>query len=378
MTDRLARAALSRLSEPGETRLATLVGELGAETVYDHLKHERDVAGVYSDVAARLRGLDPARELEEAAARGIRFVVPGDAEWPASLGDLDRAEPVERRGGMPVGLWLRGPGGLDELCARAVAVVGSRSATSYGARVAGEIAGALATEHLTVVSGAAFGIDQAAHRGALGVQGPTMAVLACGVDRPYPAAHKQLLDYIADRGLVVSEVPPGCSPTRLRFLSRNRLIAAMTTGTVVVEAALRSGALSTANWAQRLNRQLMAVPGPVTSAQSEGCHELVRGGRAALVTCGGHVLELVSPAGSFTMPFARGESRQRDGLGERELRVLDALPVVHAVSATSVARTAGLSETAVHDSLRQLVAAGLAEQLDGLWRLREPDRHAAR
>ena len=370
MSERLARAALSRLTEPGDTRLASLIRELGAETLFDHLRNERDIGGVYTDLANRLRGLQPERDLEEATRLGIRFVVPGDSEWPAGLSGLEAAEPVERRGGAPVGLWLRGAARLDELTARAVAIVGSRSATTYGAGVAGDLAATVAAAGITVVSGAAFGIDQASHRGALGSRGPTVAVLACGVDRPYPAAHKQLLDFIAEDGVVVSELPPGCAPTKLRFLARNRVIAAFAQGTVVVEAALRSGALNTANWATRLNRVLMGVPGPVTSAPSEGVHELIRNGRATLVTRGSDVLELVSPAGSFTDPGHRGESRPHDGLDERELRVLDALPVVHGVSVRSISRTSGLGEVAVLAALDELARRGAAESEEGVWRLR--------
>jgi DNA processing protein len=370
VSERIARAALSRIAEPAETRMASVVAELGAEQVYQHLLDERDVAGVYTDVATRLRGLDPQRDLAEAAARGIRFVTPADDEWPAGLGDLDRVEAVQRRGGAPIGLWLRGPARLDQVCARSVAVVGSRSATSYGATVASSLAAELAVEGVAVVSGAAFGIDQAAHRGTLAVSGSTVAVLACGVDRAYPAAHQQLLDYVADVGLVVSELPPGCAPTKLRFLARNRLMAAMTQGTVVVEAAVRSGALNTANWAAKLGRVLMGVPGPVTSAPSEGVHELIRARDATLVTRGSDVLELVSPAGSFLPPLRRGEERPVDQLDESELRVLDAVPVVTAASATSVARTAGLSEPAVRACLERLATLALVESAAGLWRLR--------
>ncbi|HSV40920.1 MAG TPA: DNA-processing protein DprA [Nocardioidaceae bacterium] len=369
MSERLARAALTRLTEPGDVRMAGLVADLGAEVVYEHLRNERDLGGVLTEVASRLRGLDPARDLDDASRQGIRFVVPGDPEWPPSLADLETAEPLNRRGGAPIGLWVRGRLRVDEACARSVAVVGSRSATSYGAGVAGALAAEVAREGVAVVSGAAFGIDQAAHRGALAARGPTVAVLACGPERAYPAAHKQLLDYIAEEGVVVSELPPGCAPTRLRFLSRNRLIAALSTGTVVVEAAVRSGALNTANWATRLHRVLMGVPGPVTSAPSEGVHELIRSGKAALVTEGRHVLELASPAGSFTLGHQRGETRPLDGLEEQELRVLDALPVVHGVSVASLARTAALGEAAVRESLTILRDAGLAEAVDGVWRI---------
>lgn len=369
MSERVARAALSRLSEPGDPRLSGVVGRLGAETVYDLLREERDVGGVYTDVAARLRGLDPQRELAQAAENGIRFVCPGDEEWPAQLDDLAQVEPLQGRGGAPLGLWLRGAMSLREACEAAVAVVGSRSATSYGAGVASDIAAHLGRHHVGVVSGAAFGIDQAAHRGALAVQGPTVAVLACGVDRAYPAAHKNLLDYIADVGVVASELPPGCAPTRVRFLSRNRLIAALSQGTVVVEAAVRSGALNTANWAARLHRTVMGVPGPVTSAPSEGVHELIRNGTAVLVTNGAHVHELVAPVGSFAAPVRRGEDTARDRLDERERRVLEAVPVRSAVDVDSIARTAGVGAQEVALALPRLKVLGLVEEADGCWRL---------
>jgi DNA processing protein len=369
VSERVARVALSRLCEPGDVRLASLVAQLGAARVYELLKQEQDIAGVYTDVASRLRGLDPEHDLASAAAQGIRFVCPGDAEWPERMADLDRAEPLQGRGGAPLGLWAKGPLRLDEACARSVAVVGSRSATTYGAAVAGDIGAHLAGAGVTVVSGAAFGIDQAAHRGALAVQGPTVAVLACGVDRAYPTAHRNLLDYIADTGLVVSELPPGCSPTRLRFLSRNRLIAALALGTVVVEAAVRSGALNTANWTNRLSRVLMGVPGPVTSAPSEGVHELLRSRDASLVTRGSDVLELVSPAGSFLTIEPRGAERPRDRLGELEQRVLDAVPVATAASVESIARTAGLAAATVGAALGRLGASGFVDGADGCWRL---------
>jgi DNA processing protein len=368
VSERLARVALSRVGEPGDLRIADQVARLGASRVYELICEEQDLAGVYTDAAARLRGLDPAGELEAAAARGVRFVCPGDPEWPEALVDLDRAEPVQRRGGAPVGLWVKGPLRLDQACALSVSIVGSRSATSYGGGVAADIAAHLARSGATVVSGAAFGIDQAAHRGALAVKGPTVAVLACGVDRPYPAAHRMLLDYIAETGLVVSELPLGAAPTRVRFLARNRLIAGLSRGTVVVEAALRSGALNTANWAERLNRVLMGVPGPVTSAPSEGVHELIRTRGASLVTRGEDVLELVAPSGSFLGLPPRGPVRASDALTDRERQVLDAVPVRRPAGCASIARTAGIAEPEVTGVLGRLTAAGLVEQGDGGWR----------
>lgn len=374
MNERVARAALSRLAEPGDPRMARVVAELGAAEVYRLLREERDVAGVYTDVASRLRGLDPERELREAEARGIRFVCPGDAEWPEQVADLLRAGEVSGRGGSPLGLWVRGPLDLRATCARSVAVVGSRSATDYGAGVARDLAAGLVGAGVAVVSGAAFGIDEAGHRGALAARGSTVAVLACGVDRVYPAAHRSLLDYIADTGLVVSELPPGCAPTKVRFLARNRLIAALTLGTVVVEAAVRSGALSTANWASRLNRVLMGVPGSVNSAPSEGVHELIRSRDAMLVTRAADVLELVSPAGSFLAPTRRGQERPWDRLSLLEQRVLDAVPARVPASAEAVARTAGLAEPEVAATLDRLRAGGFVAEGAGGWRLRPADR----
>ncbi len=303
--ERLARVALGRLGEPGDPRLTHLVAELGAVDLHAALSAERDVGGMLTDVAARLEAMDPSRDFAQARRLGIRYVIPADDEWPHQVDQLASAETIQDRGGPPLGLWVKGPLRLCDMT-ESVAVVGSRSATSYGADVAAELAAVTARAGLCVVSGAAFGIDQAAHRGALAVRGRSVAVLACGVDRAYPAAHKSLLDHLATEGAVVSELPPGCAPTRLRFLSRNRLIAALTRGTVVVEAAIRSGALNTANWATKLHRPLMGVPGPVTSAPSQGVHQLIRTGAATLVTTGAEVLELVGVAGDHLVEPPRG------------------------------------------------------------------------
>jgi DNA processing protein len=360
--ERLARLALGRLGEPGDPRLARLVADLGAEQVYDHLRSERDVTGIATDVAARLHGLAPAADLERAERQGIRFLCPGDPEWPARLGDLDHTETLHHRGGAPLGLWVRGAGRLDELLGRSVAVVGSRSATTYGVSVAGGVAAGLAGAGVAVVSGA--------HRGALAARGPTVAVLACGADRAYPAAHRDLLDYVAEAGAVVSESPPGCAPTKLRFLSRNRLIAALTQGTVVVEAAVRSGALNTANWAGLLHRAVMGVPGPVTSASSQGVHELVRSRDASLVTSAEDVLELVSASGTATRPVPRAAARRGDELAGLDRQVLDAVPVASPAPVLSVARTAGLSERTVREALPRLREGGFVEVSARGWRLR--------
>ncbi|MGL5810481.1 MAG: DNA-processing protein DprA [Nocardioides sp.] len=373
--DRLARAALCRLTEPGDSRLAALVAELGAEQVRQQLLDERDLHGLAGEISGRLASLDPAGDLERADRRGIRFVIPGDDEWPESLNRLRWAAPIQGRGGVPLGLWVTGPLDLADQ-SRAVAIVGSRSCTSYGTGVAAEIAAVTARSGLAVVSGAAYGIDQAAHRGALGASGVTIAVLACGVDRVYPKGAESLLAHLRDHGAVVSEAPPGCAPLRLRFLSRNRLIAALSSGTVIVEAAYRSGALNTANWTSSLDRVLMGVPGPVTSAASQGVHGLLRNGAAALVTCGEDVLELVSPSGEHVMAPARGPERPTDSLTIRQRQVLDAVPLHRGAPADSIARTAGIGLIEVRTALGRLAALGLVESGESGWRLTSEVRSA--
>jgi len=373
-SERLARVVLSRVGEPGDPRLTDLVEELGAVTVLESLRRQGADKELGADLAERLESVDPVRELERASSRGIRFVVPGDAEWPTTLADLAHAPHLHERGGVPVGLWCRGKLRLDESVEQAVAVVGSRSATTYGADVAADVAAVLARQQWTVVSGAAFGIDQAAHRGALAARGLTLAVLACGVDRAYPATHRNLLDYIADVGLVVSEAPPGCAPTRIRFLARNRVIAGLSRGVVVVEAAVRSGALNTASWAAGLGRTVMAVPGPVTSAPSAGAHQLIRARDALLVTSGEEVHEALGPMGSAALADPREPERPRDGVTPRARQVLDAVPVHQPADARSVARTAGVAVGRTKEDLLTLHRAGLVEHSLGRWRLAEQAR----
>jgi len=368
--DRLARLALSQLGEPGDLRFAGLVAELGAERLHALILAGGDPSGMRDELALRLESIEPERDLERAARQGIRWVVPGDEEWPAGLDDLDGCEPLQDMGGPPLGLWVRGPLRLDELPSP-VAVVGSRSATTYGATVTAEIAAGLARAGCTVVSGAAFGIDQAAHRGALAGGGPTVAVLACGVDRAYPRAHEALLDHLGQHGAVVSELAPGRAPMRARFLARNRVIAAMSGGTVVVEAAVRSGALNTAGWSLRLNRPLMGVPGPVTSASSEGVHELIRSGAATLVTRAGDVLELTGSIGEHLPEPPRAPATARDRLTPTQRRVLEAVPLRRPAASDSIARTAGLGVVPVRSALDGLFRRGMVEQLPTGWRLAE-------
>lgn len=355
--ERLARVALGLLVEPGDPQVSGLVARMGAVSLHRQLLEERELDGSLTDVAVRLEGIDPERDLDWAERRRIRFVVPGDDEWPRQLDDLAMAGNHDRIGGAPLGLWVRGPVRLDQL-QHSVAIVGSREPTTYGTDVAARLAAHVAGQGIPVVSGGAFGIDYAAHRGALIAEGTTVAVLACGVDRVYPQAHAALLGHIAEHGAVVSEVPPGGAPMRMRFLSRNRIIAALTSGTVVVEAAARSGALSTARWADRLSRRVMAVPGPVTSAPSEGVHNLIRSGAASLVTCGEHVMEQVAEAGTHTLAEPRGAERSRDRLSAVDAQVLEAVPVAQPVPADSISRTAGISLLRAQAALERLSRQG--------------------
>lgn len=371
--ERLARATVSLVAEPGDVRCLGLTRELGGVQFLEVLRDHADLRAELTAAAGRLAGVQPERILERADRQGIRFVVPGDDEWPSSLDDLGGAGALQSRGEVPVGLWVRGPLRLDRL-APSLAVVGSRSSTTYGDQLAGDLAAVVGHAGRPVVSGAAYGIDYAAHRGALSADAPTVAVLACGVDRVYPEAHRRLLEHLAAHHAVVSESPPGAAPFRIRFLARNRLIAALTRGTVVVEAALRSGALHTAAWADRLHRVVMGTPGLVTSAASEGVHELLRAGGATLVTRGEDVLELLGQSGEHLSETARGPEGPRDRLTVRARQVLDAVPAASPAPSSSVALVAGLGVSEVDRLLHGLAADGFVERYPAGWRLGERAR----
>jgi DNA processing protein len=356
------------LAEPGDLRMGQLVNQHQAQAVYTWLSEDRDSQGLATDVAARLQGADPLAALARGQKLGARYVVPSDAEWPTRLNDLLHAGQVQHRGGVPLGLWVRGPLDLAEL-RESVAIVGSRSATTYGTALAGEIANGVASQGQIVVSGGAFGVDIFAHRGALSASVPTVAVLAGGVDRPYPAAHREVLDFIAQNGALISEAPLGASHTKFRFLARNRLIAALTVGTLVVEAAFRSGALNTANWANRLGRVVLGVPGPVNSATSAGVHELIRCGGAQLVTSAPQVLEAIGKVGQHLLEEPTKTMSARDQLPARHRQVLDAVPVVRPAVSTSIAKTAGVGIAEVATILTDLDRAGFVQYLPEGWRL---------
>jgi len=236
--------------------------------------------------------------------------------------------------------------------------------------VAADISYELADSGWTIVSGGAFGIDAAAHHGALGAGGPTIAVLACGVDVSYPESNSSLFATIAGDHLVVSELPPGAHPTRVRFLSRNRLIAALTVGTIVVEAAVRSGARNTANWANVCNRQLMAVPGPVHSTQSMTPHLLIRDGQAAMITSAAEARELLAAVGEELVPLPIGETRPTDRFDEIRLAIFEAVPRRRYRSPGEIALEADVTLPKCLAELTALEEAGMIEAGPAGWRLR--------
>jgi DNA processing protein len=427
--ERYARAALTYLAEPADRVLGALVRVHGAARTLEAIRAGRDPSddAVSLDGAAspggpaslggpidvtrpwvrkamerwrvRLTELPTPDQVAALARSGIRLVCPGDHEWPGQLADLGDEQPYA--------LWLRGCADLRFSCLRSVAVVGSRAASAYGSYVAAEFAASVSARGWAVVSGGAFGVDASAHQGALAADGVTVAVLACGVDIPYPAAHTDLLEAIAAQGVIVSEWPPGRNVSRLRFLVRNRVIAALATGTLVVEAGQRSGAISTARHARDLGRRLMAVPGPITSDLSAGCHHIIREWQGTLVTSAADVVEYLSPvgappefaspptlvgtpelaspptpaavggsgppAGSPVRPASRRNAPpvvDRDDLDLESAQVLDAMPRRGGMATSRVAQRAGLPPMTAARRLGGLAAAGFVERCAEGWRLR--------
>ncbi|ETK33970.1 DNA processing protein DprA [Microbispora sp. ATCC PTA-5024] len=376
--DRLARVALMRMAEAGDPVMGRLIRAYGPRGALEQARRgvlaPEFVAAEEAGAPRRRTDLDrlaaswsaryadPAADLAQGDERGARLVIPGDAEWPTQLDDLGDTRPF--------GLWLDGRANLRLSCLRSVAIVGARAATPYGTTVAADLAHGLGSRGWCVVSGGAYGIDGAAHRGALAVRTPTVVVLACGTDVCYPSAHEELFRAVRGHGVVVSEWPPGSHPTRLRFLVRNRVIAALSRGTVVVQAAVRSGALNTAAHASGLNRHLMAVPGPITSEASAGCHVLIRQGKAVCVTSVEEIVELVGSIGDDLAPEQRGQARPHDALNDETRRVLEAIPARGAAGPAAIAVAAGVDLTTALGCLGGLAAAGFVEAADRGWRLR--------
>ena len=367
--DDRAWAYLSRVAEPPCRELAALVTRVGPVEAAARVRCGDVDEPLLSRTAAR-RDIDTcAADLDVLARLGGRLIIPGAAEWPQSSFTPFTNPGARKRADAhpPLVLWAVGPEHLADVAERSCAVVGTRASTAYGEHVAADLATGLAERDVAVVSGGAYGIDGAAHRAALAADGLTVAVLAGGIDVPYPSGHSALLHRIAKNGLILSEYPPGLRPARHRFLTRNRIVAALGGATVVVEAGLRSGAASTAAWAEVLGRPVCAVPGPVTSSASAGCHALVRNG-AILVTRAEEVVELAGRIGELAEEPNRPGS-PLDGLSEHEARVYDALPARGARTVDEVAVAAGLPATQVLGPLATLELGGLVARADGRWKL---------
>lgn len=371
--ERSARAALSAAVEPGAVHIARGTEQIGPQDMVAALR--RGASGKIDKdrrVQRRLRYVDGRRILDETERIGARFVCPGDPEWPGCFTDLAATLETGDAVPPPFGIWVRGPGDLPALTGRSVSIVGARAATSYGRSVASELAADLSAAGWTVVSGGAYGIDGAAHRGALAAGRPTIAVLACGVDVPYPRGHTDLLERISSDGIVMAERPPGAAPSRPGFLKRNRLIAALTAGTIVVEAARRSGALSTAEWAGKLTRPVGIVPGPVTSALSAGCHKLARESGASVVTNAVEIADLVGAYGTDAAPDDREPDNALDRLSDDERDVYEAMPGGGATTVDELCRATGMTARRCLSSLASLAEADLVSRTASGWRLERP------
>ena len=385
--ERIARAALARLMEPQDSVGLALVRAVGAvdalgvasgelrtsqtlEQEISSLLVDGGGASSWAGLPASLRrwaprvaDLAPDRDLETMRRLGGRLIIPGDDLWPGQLADLGLQEPLC--------LWWRGQEQQLPSARQTIALVGSRDSTNYGASVTGDLAYGLAQRGYTVVSGGAYGIDAHAHRGALsgGVASvPTIAVMAGGVDRFYPSGNEDLLRAVSIQGSVISEVPPGSAPTRYRFLQRNRIIAALASVTVVVEARWRSGALNTAHHAETIGRVVAAVPGSIHSANSAGCHRLLRDGGAICVTDVGEIAELAGAIGEATSEEKDSGAAVHDGLSLEDLILLDALPLRSTSSVEKLTVVAGLSADSVRAGLGRLGLLGLAGSEGGGWK----------
>jgi DNA processing protein len=398
----LARAYLSRVAEPASGAVWRWVERLGPIEAAEVVRSGRASDPVLlAATEARRTSADAEADLDAAARLGLRLIVPESTSWPHfALGALGRrasewtAQGAPRGGrGIaagsagdpvpPVALWVCGTGDLASVGTHAVAVVGARAATSYGQWVTGEFCYELARAGIEIVSGGAYGIDARAHRAALAAGQPTTLVSAGGLDRPYPSGNSGLYEQVAAQGLLISESPPGSAPHRGRFLTRNRIIAAFGTATLIVEAAVRSGALNTAAHARLQGRPVLAVPGPVSSAMSAGCHALLRRDEepATLASCAQDVLDVVGPIGQRTVPLddsaLSGEPdvvpsadardwliRRLDGLDPMARQVFNGLPRRRAVREDELAVLSGISPIEVLRALPMLRLAGLIESDD--------------
>lgn len=372
---RWAFAYLGAVTERPTAQLWDLIDAVGPVEACERIRSGRVDPDLAAQTESRRGAVDVPGLFGRAEEVGARLVVPGDPGWPGpELAPLDRPRSLRRAGRRgvdaalrPVGLWWRGPADPARVTSRAVAVVGTRAPTAYGRAVAADLSAGLSAEDFTVISGGAFGVDAAAHRSTLATAGQTIAVLAGGVDRLYPRGNDGLLQEVARTGAVISEQPPGTGVTRYRFLDRNRMIAALTGATVVVEAAARSGALSTAAWASAIGRPVGAVPGPVTSTASVGCHLLIRDRGAVLIGRPADAVELAGDMGETAVPPAPAASAW-DGLDDMTRRVLEALPTRGGLAPAEVAASSGVPAATTRAVLGRLLAGGAVTRGPEGWR----------
>jgi DNA processing protein len=375
LRERFARAAWTGLVEPGDRVAGALIAALGAAAALEAVVARASPESLEKRIGGEVprEELDQAVErwlprlqsrvallsLRQAARYAVRLLVPDDPAWPAGFDDLGLHAPLA--------LWLRGKESVLATAPASLALVGARAATGYGEHVAMEASAGLVDRGYTIVSGAAYGIDGMAHRAALASSGRTIAVLAGGVDRFYPSGHEALLTRIVEEGAVVSELPCGAAPTKWRFLQRNRLIAAASRATIVLEAGWRSGSLNTAGHAAALGRPLGAVPGPVTSAASAGCHRLIRDFGAVCVTNPDEMAELAPLESARAAGADAGEPDAGPNLSAEELRVRDALSTRSARLVDDIAARSGLSVASVQSVLGAMQLEGAAVERASGW-----------
>lgn len=377
---------LNRVVEGPSRTLHGLLSQYPVDEVAHGVYHAADWIGALRDETTSRR--DWLRQDEDLAAAqrvGARLITPEDAEWPREefaqafgfyqAGGADAPATFDSQAVPPHALWVKGKS-VRECVAQSVALVGTRAISRYGWEVSKLLAGGLASHQWTTVSGGALGVDTTIHEATLEAGGQTVAVAPCGIDVNYPARNASLFARIAESGCVISEFAPGTTPQRHRFLTRNRLVAALSAGTVVVEAAFRSGALNTLNWAEALGRVTMAVPGPVTTAGSLGCHQRIQDQRAQLVTSVDEIRGMVGnvgsvdAAGQYELDFAPSKVQQ---LSRNELKVFDAAPQNSEEGATAedIAQQAGMRVALCVHLLVALQKQGLVIREGKRWRRSE-------
>jgi len=364
--ERLARMGLAAANDAGDLNFVKLLRKEGACELWDYLRSGKGK----TTIARRAARVDVDLLQRRTDEIGARFLIPGDEQWPRRVDDLAWSDPVGGVGGEPVGLWVCGPVDLSVL-GKPVAMIGSRASTSYGEHVAADWAVGIAEKGCAIISGGAYGIDACSHRGAMAAGGTTVAVMAGGLAHFYPPGNSSLLESVRKSGGVVSEYPPDHPPSRSRFLVRNRLIAALSSATVIIEGAVRSGAQNTVNWALSLERPVLAAPGPVTSAMSATPHRLIRSGEAILATCPDDVLAVLGPIDSTIPDYPRDPSTVFDRLTDSQKKVYEFLPARRSMSVDELSILTGESIPSLLICLSHLSAANLAvEDPPGTWKAR--------